>query len=186
MNLAWLSLTSTQYEKLERWAEGRFVLDEKPVPAEIQDIPLGDRPDALTRAALEPCVGGGFHPGIEMTYIAWDKGLYSEPFRFANTLKPGDITRYMAVPWQGDFWSCRIAWWPAQRPEDVVTQPSHPLRRGRDWLEEGPELECSGLDAPSSFGGEADHLALGDEVLQVSSQGDDAAESAGIEDPILV
>src|SRR5215468_4539521 len=52
-----------------------------------------------TRAALLPCVGGPFFPGIEMTYIASDKTFYAGPFRLDPALPPGAITRWMAVPW---------------------------------------------------------------------------------------
>src|SRR4051794_39661161 len=32
---------------------------------------------------------------------------------------PGDITAYLALPWQSDFFECNTHWWPVQRP-DVV------------------------------------------------------------------
>jgi hypothetical protein len=94
----------------------------------------------LTRAVLENCVGGPLSPGIETTWIVRDPAIYSEPFRiraklpvpanlslgfdFAAGLEPGDLTRYMALPWQADFNECAtqriqgrvLWWWPAQRP----------------------------------------------------------------------
>ncbi len=40
-----------------------------------------------------------------------------------NSIEAGDITKQMAVPWQADFYDCsqegELAWWPAQRPDDV-------------------------------------------------------------------
>jgi hypothetical protein len=45
-------------------------------------------------------------------------------------LEPGDVSRYMALPWQADFNECSdqsldnklIWWWPAQRPYQVFSQ----------------------------------------------------------------
>jgi hypothetical protein len=36
----------------------------------------------LNKAALEWCVGGAFFPGIEMTYLAYDKGTFHEKHNF--------------------------------------------------------------------------------------------------------
>jgi hypothetical protein len=52
--------------------------------------------------------------------------MFSEPFRLDHSsLQAGDITKQMAVPWQADFYDCAqeedLAWWPAQRPDDVFT-----------------------------------------------------------------
>src|SRR4029453_16159277 len=54
----------------------------------------------------------------------WD---YTAPFRLDHTtLKPGDITKQMSVPWQADFFACQydspLAWWPANRPDDVIPE----------------------------------------------------------------
>jgi hypothetical protein len=54
-------------------------------------------------------------------------------------IEAGAFSQQMALPWQADFWLCRaeshtidgiqrrIAWWPAQRPDNVfpVTGPTH-------------------------------------------------------------
>jgi hypothetical protein len=64
-----LALTQTQHERLERWAEGDFVPGEHRVPpARIEDLPLAEQPAALDRTPLEDCLGGPFHPGIELTW----------------------------------------------------------------------------------------------------------------------
>ncbi|MEH2329957.1 LodA/GoxA family CTQ-dependent oxidase [Nostoc sp.] len=121
----WLTVIKSQYEVLKRWAEGNFENDWTGTSLTMlafTEIPVKEQPSALDRAALEPCVGGAFFPGIEMTYISTDKETYSEPFRLKAELEPGDITKYMAVPWQADFYECQIHWWPAQRPDDVVTE----------------------------------------------------------------
>ena len=122
----WLYLLETQYSMLERWAAGDFTNDwdpQAPPPPPIEQIALADQPAALTRAALEYCVGGPFFPGIEMTYIARYSDWYDEPFRFREgKFEAGDMTKRMAVPWQADFFECQVHWWPAQRPDDVVNE----------------------------------------------------------------
>lgn len=129
-------LTDTQYFFLQQWVEGHFV----------NEPPKKNEPEQLTRAVLDNCVGGPFSPGIEMTWISRDPQIYSAPFRirphyvpqgplgldFApeRGMEPGDLTRYMAVPWQADFNECSsqpigertLWWWPAQRPEFVYLE----------------------------------------------------------------
>jgi hypothetical protein len=121
----WLYLLETQYAVMEQWASGTFV-DDWPAPTPIpnlEDFPIAQQPDALALATLSRCVGGPFFPGIEITYIARNRKLYSEPYRFdADSLKPGDITKRMAVPWQADFFECQIHWWPAQRPDFILNE----------------------------------------------------------------
>lgn len=121
----WMYLLESQYAALEQWAAGNFH-DDWPGQSPITDfdaVPVTEQPDILTRAALGRCVGGPFFPGIEMTYIARDPKLYSEPFRFdTSVLQPGDVTKRMAVPWQADFYECQIHWWPAQRPDYVINE----------------------------------------------------------------
>ena len=56
---------------------------------------------------------------------------FSEPFRLdPRNLEAGDITKQMAVPWQADFYDCTqdgdLAWWPAQRPDDVFPEAGGP------------------------------------------------------------
>lgn len=130
----WLSVTKLQYEALQAWADGKFDadwpagLDPRRGPAwpPLDAIPAGHQPDALDRAAVEACVGGAFYPGIEMTYVIRNPDLYAEPFRLdAKTLEPGGMSRWMALPWQADFYECYDVWWPAQRPDDVVTESAY-------------------------------------------------------------
>lgn len=136
----YMRLTDTQYFVLQQWADGWFVDHEEHV----------DEAMNLTRAVLENCVGGPFSPGIEMTWISRDPAIYAEPFRIRahfvpfgplnldydprRGMEPGDITRYMAVPWQADFNECSsqpigertLWWWPAQRPEFIYLEPKKP------------------------------------------------------------
>ncbi|NEO99911.1 MAG: hypothetical protein F6K58_14770 [Symploca sp. SIO2E9] len=137
----YLTLTDTQYFFLQQWANGKFDPGNSEEPK---------APDTFTMASLEACVGGAFSPGIEMTWICRNPKLYQEPFRIKHKypyneldnkplslglnwdqgFEPGDVTRYMAVPWQADFDVCTaqsldriVWWWPAQRPLFVYLKP---------------------------------------------------------------
>jgi hypothetical protein len=59
-----------------------------------------------------------------MTVISCLPSVYSEAYRLADNLVAGDITKFMAVPWQADFFECNTHWWPAQRPDSVITAKS--------------------------------------------------------------
>ena len=124
----------------------------------------------MTEAALEPCSGGAFHPGVELTYYLRLAPMYqrntdenAEPFRLAHGDRPsliqdlgflltpeiafdgygdtpppigpqmpGDLTRWMGLPWQCDAFSCQqvlmqenyptAVWWPALLPIDVLPE----------------------------------------------------------------
>ena len=129
----YLTLTRTQYFLLEQFSKGH--VDESD-PQES----LGEG-QQLDRAVLQNCVGGPFCPGIEITWICRNTQIYSEPFRIKHKplpggnvlslsedlsegMEPGDLSRYMALPWQADFNECSdqglnnnsVWWWPAQRP----------------------------------------------------------------------
>jgi len=130
------SLTSAQLAFLKQWADGDFDADYEPhpkPPRRIEDVPLAEQPDVLTKASLEDCLADAFHPGCEMTWPVRSSMMYMAPFRFlhvpdgwiepayappidsALTLPngplagqgPGGITRWMAIPWQTDTASCR-------------------------------------------------------------------------------
>jgi L-Lysine epsilon oxidase N-terminal/L-lysine epsilon oxidase C-terminal domain len=117
------TLTKTQYLIIRKWKDGDFVQGSVPSPSD----PI--TPEGLTRAALEPCVGGPLYPGIEVSWKIRDTFKFVEPFRLdASQLKPGDITAQMSLPWQSDFLDCGVesapgspdlVWWPAQRPINV-------------------------------------------------------------------
>ena len=138
------TLSRTQYFYLQQWAAGLF--DTGPgTPVEG-----GER---LDQAALANCVGGAFSPGIEVTWISRNPQLFAEPFRiraregvepplslgqdFARGLEPGDLSKYMACPWQADFNECSqeqigerfLWWWPVQRPSFVYVEDGDRLRQ---------------------------------------------------------
>lgn len=171
----WFTIPESQYEILRGWADGRFVNDFDDAQADgvrsLDDLPLAQQPDALTRAALEPCSGGAFHPGVEITWPIRHPELYRSPadtpfpYRISigsrPTLSqylglqlnptnvfggtdgqgtdapigpqmPGDLTRWMGVPWHGDAFSCQYVlteqdfpvptWWPALLPVNVLPE----------------------------------------------------------------
>ncbi|HTD36780.1 MAG TPA: LodA/GoxA family CTQ-dependent oxidase, partial [Candidatus Limnocylindrales bacterium] len=120
-----------QHYNMQQWAAGTFVND---WPAAAPSL----TPDGMTLAALENCVGAAFFPGIEATSTV-SSFSYTEPFRFdQTTMKPGDVTQYMARPWQADFTACsgamasdQAAWWPAARPDSVY--PEATPTTAADW-----------------------------------------------------
>ncbi|MET3134538.1 hypothetical protein AAKU55_004838 [Oxalobacteraceae bacterium GrIS 1.11] len=131
------SLSGTQMTMLRQWAVGDFIEDYEPErawPTSVDEVPLAEQGDTLTRAALEFALADAFHPGCEMTWVTRLPGMYMEPFRFAHALdgtispqpaqvltsdaletpngpfagqQAGGITRWMAVPWHTDTASCR-------------------------------------------------------------------------------
>jgi hypothetical protein len=121
-------LTPVQYRILKLWAAGTFQGGMTPAPA----APPG--PDTLTRVLLDATAGAAFYPGIESNRIMRDRSHYAGPFRIQadparpGHLVPGDVTKGNAIPWQSDFSACRqqgaLGWWPAQRPDDVRTDPN--------------------------------------------------------------
>jgi len=134
------TLTSVQYAKMKRWAEGDFTADwtgTEPLPIPYDDLPLADRPTALDRAPLDASVGAGRFPGIEAGKVMLDPQTYepARPFRVNRLLPPGTLTARMALPWQADFRDCEFQediamdWWPGQRPCDVYRMVNGELTR---------------------------------------------------------
>jgi hypothetical protein len=164
----YFNVTPTKYTLFRRWSEGDFIddLDESDGHVtRLEELPLEAQPGTLDRAALHWCMGGPFHPGCEMTWPMRQLTMYREAFRLRErpaTLPepnfgpfitpaiinlsdgplfwngPGDITRWMAVPWQTDTASCRAGYgwpgnplpnevfipsfWPSRVPNDVLTE----------------------------------------------------------------
>lgn len=139
------TLSKLQLEFLDQWVQGDFDADfvdrtgcpYSPPPKTIDDYPVNEQPDMLTKAAMDFCLADAFHPGCEMTWPMRTSGMYSAPFRLKHAPKnpktnrnyygstmnsdvltlpagpllggqvPGGITRWMAIPWQTDTASCR-------------------------------------------------------------------------------
>ncbi|MFG2827709.1 LodA/GoxA family CTQ-dependent oxidase [Streptomyces sp. NPDC048434] len=162
-----ITLSAAQDRMLALWADGHFTSGPTRTGfPDVDEAPPADQPHLLDRAALENCAADAFHPGCEVTWPMRHKTMYSEPFRILHrspenperdygevlTLQdalgkngplfaqgPGDLTRWMAAPWQCDTASCRSGYqvqsglgpryspylptfWPAQMPNHVLKQ----------------------------------------------------------------
>lgn len=131
-----LSVTPTQYAWMEQWAAGNFDPDPQ-LQLRVKPLaryPVKEQPAALDRANLESCLGGPFHPGIELTWTLRMASMWKEPFRLnilpegvaprddygavlspqvalapggaVDASGPGTLTWWMGVPWQTDEASC--------------------------------------------------------------------------------
>lgn len=195
------AVTPTLYNGLRQWMLGNFIADYNPkdqAPQSLDDLPLAQRPSTLDKAALHWCMGGPFHPGCEMTWPMRHSSMYRAPYRLrqrpASTVEPdygeflnqvtikstdgplsasgpGDITKWMAVPWQADTASCRSGYsgtefpaddyiptfWPSRVPNTVlpdenyaiVIDPNQPMQdRLRAFYDRVNWLQSLGLKRP--------------------------------------
>lgn len=135
--------------------------------------------EGIDRGVLGNLLGGAFCPGGELSWIVLNPAIYSAPYRIKHTtyqagalslpqpiasqdgspapdlaagLEPGDLTKYIGIPWQADFHECTsqnidvtydnwnsidlsstgdpaeqqiaydIPWWPAHRPVVIQTE----------------------------------------------------------------
>ncbi|KAF9504784.1 hypothetical protein BS47DRAFT_1401028 [Hydnum rufescens UP504] len=125
------ALTKLQYDRFKRWKDGEFIVDPPPKDlAKIEEVHLSKQPDSLTRAHLESTIGDPLFPGIEMWWLA--KLTDTVGLRYASSqinhdsgILPGDLTRGLSLPWQADFDLCNTHWWPAVRPDIVVTKADY-------------------------------------------------------------
>jgi len=129
-----LPITVTQYERLSLWSQGKFVTGERVEKTPFNKLSPSEQINALNQAPLEDCLGGPFHPGIELTWTMRVEQMWKEPYRlnilpegeaikldFGDLLTheiamasdgpcatngPGSLTRWMGVPWQTDEASC--------------------------------------------------------------------------------
>lgn len=131
----YLSLTDWQLKRMKDWAKGDFDVGELEDPVPLDELPLEEQPYAMNAAALEPTIGGGFHPGIEFPYLIVYREKFAEAFRVAEGTEPGSVAAYMSSPWQGDYWSCNTAWWPVQRPDIVFKYDKETTNRTyKEWF----------------------------------------------------
>lgn len=161
-----LALSDVRNVLMERWAKGDFVDDYDPnstPPRAIDDVPLQEQPATLDMAAMHFCLADAFHPGAELTWPMRHTTMYRAPFRIRRRAEgqqeqnygadltqqivlapggplydqgPGDLTRWMALPWQGDTAFCRSGYdpvydpflpsfWPARVPNQVFTDEDY-------------------------------------------------------------
>ncbi len=161
----WTALAPVQYAHLRSWAEGNFTLGRRRDVAGIEDAPVQEQPAMLDRASLDGCLGGAFHPGVEFPWIARVPWIWTDDLRLRSaairpnlgpfgaeltpavatsrsgplrSLGPGDIIKWMGVPWQADSSRCRYGYqeavsitlpmfWPARIPNSVLTTKDYEI-----------------------------------------------------------
>ncbi|MFM8894349.1 MAG: LodA/GoxA family CTQ-dependent oxidase, partial [Actinomycetales bacterium] len=161
----WNAISPVQYAHLRSWAEGNFTLSTRIDADSIEQVPIAIQPAMLDRAALDGCLGGAFHPGVEFPWIARIPWIWTDDLRLRSaaqrpnlgpfgvqlthevatsrsgplrTLGPGDIVKWMGVPWQADSSSCRYGYqetvsvslpgfWPARIPNTVLTAEDYDI-----------------------------------------------------------
>lgn len=129
-----LPITRTQYARLKQWAEGDFAATKPKKQKAFDKMSPVEQINALNQAPLEECLGGPFHPGIELTWPLRQAIMWEMPYRLKVVGKdeptpldfgpllspaialgpdgplsksgPGALTRWMGVPWQTDEASC--------------------------------------------------------------------------------
>ncbi len=176
-----LSVTKTQYAHLARWAAGDFASATVPggtTPPEFSTLAPTDQVAHLERAALHDCLGGPFHPAMEMTWVMRIPHLWAGPYRlkvlpgddparqnFGPILTPevcigvdgpydgaaaGCLTRFLGVPWHTDHTSCNSA--ADYFPETFLSMPTFWGPRAPDQvLADGNYLRAAALsDADNS------------------------------------
>ena len=163
-----LQVVGLRAELLKKWVEGKYTNDlatNLKVFRALTDVPVEAQPMMLDASSLHFCLADAFHPGCELTWPMRHVSMYSELFRIklrpANTMAPGlgdkltqknalavdgplyaqgpgDLTRWMAVPWQGDTVFCRsgyepdfdpylLTFWPARVPNHVLTREAYTI-----------------------------------------------------------
>ncbi|MEF2549479.1 LodA/GoxA family CTQ-dependent oxidase [Aurantimonas sp. E1-2-R+4] len=161
-----LSIWKTADGWLDKWVAGDFDADwDNPPPtyASIGEVPLAGQPEMLDRAAMHFCLADAFHPGCEVTWPIRHLSLFDGPYRIRRRAPgmpepdygdeltaeraigpdgplhaqgPGDLTRWMAIPWQVDTAGCRSGYlpspdpflptfWPARVPNTVLTREDY-------------------------------------------------------------
>jgi hypothetical protein len=129
-----LPFTAPQYQWLAQWANGDFSTEKHARPHSFEQLSPPEQAMALNIAPLEECLGGPFHPGIEITWPLRQAITWAKPFRpkilpegvapqddFGPLLAPaialkvggpldgngpGSMSRWLGVPWQTDEASC--------------------------------------------------------------------------------
>lgn len=152
---------------LEKWVAGDFVNDYQKIQKHLtlEELPLQEQPEMLDQAAMYFCLADAFHPGCELTWPVRHASMYRAPYRirerndgtldpdYGPTLDcnsvlamngplfaqgPGDLTRWMAIPWQGDTAYCRSGYdmeydpylptfWPARVPNQILTEADYDI-----------------------------------------------------------
>lgn len=201
----WFAIPPVLYAQFRKWAAGKFKTVDLPNPDQVtmdgiawafqQIFAAAAKDDAkkpllMTRAVLETLYGGGFHPGVELTWPMRHNLMYAENARVYDEVEkdwglfglreirinaatpaeqekifyndfgyqmdsndiaesmnpkhekhwlwkitPGDLTKWMGIPWQSDAGSCQAvyvekqypipAWWAANLPVHVLPEENY-------------------------------------------------------------
>jgi hypothetical protein len=169
----WLTVTPIQYASLRAWAAGTFTDDrDRPAPTDLAALSPAEQVLALDRAGLDACLGGAYHPGIEVPWTVRVPSMWSGPRRlrvrstvvehvdYGDELTPkrtmaadgplagsgpGDLTRWLATPWHSDAASCRAG----RQPEISTVLPTFwPARIPNHVLREVDYLVAVDTTAP--------------------------------------
>lgn len=214
----WFAIPPVLYEQLRKWKDGEFYsppsfdfknMDEMGHFYRKQFLKSAEderrRPLLMTRAVLETLYGGGFHPGVELTwpmrhdriyaensltyrYIVEDDNMViggfglrevrlnaaditeqddiffndygflmtpddikksmtdDEKYNWLWKITPGDLTKWMGIPWQSDAGSCQAvfvekqypvpSWWAANLPVFVLNEDAYKQLQNPDILDE--------------------------------------------------
>jgi hypothetical protein len=147
---------------LEKWVAGTFLDDYDPQAkySTLEELPIQEQPTMLDEAAMHFCLADAFHPGCELTWPMRHASMYRAPYRirkkeagvpdanYGSELDcskvaamngplfaqgAGDLSKWMAIPWQGDTAFCRSGYdmeydpylptfWPARVPNQILTE----------------------------------------------------------------
>lgn len=91
INIVDLPITQTQYNRLEKWAKGDFTTGTPKKYVPFDDLSPAEQLNALNQAPMEECLGGPFHPGIELTWPMRQKQMWKRPYRL-NVVEEGEAT----------------------------------------------------------------------------------------------
>lgn len=86
-----LPITPTQYGRLKKWAEGDFKTGKPQKYVPFEELSPEAQINALNQAPMEECLGGPFHPGIELTWPMRVKQMWKKPYRL-NVVDEGEPT----------------------------------------------------------------------------------------------
>lgn len=148
-----LAVTATMYRCLERWARGDFLddWDAAAVAPRFDTLAPADQIEQLCRAPLYECLGGPFHPGIELTWIMRRASMWASSYRLnvldeeaparqdygplldavtclgaggpVDGVAAGSLTRWLGVPWHTDEASCLSDF--EYSPSTYLSMPSY-------------------------------------------------------------
>jgi hypothetical protein len=178
-----LAVTKTQYADLDHWAFGNFTpsapAGAPSAPQPFSALTPADQIRHLERASLHDCLGGPFHPAMEMTWVMRIPLLWKSAYRlkilpgddaarqdFGDTLTPtvctgtggpydgaaaGCLTRFLGVPWHTDHTSCNSA--ADYFPTTFLSMPTFWGPRAPDQvLAEGNYLRAAAVSGAGTAG----------------------------------